>query len=125
MTLKEDIQEEKTEQEDGSDELLEMIKDKLEPTTNFILTSFRFHTPQGSRIMIPERSIDYFYEGPKGQPFLRTKSGKNIEILEDIFSFMRWEDEQEDEECDDCENCEFKDDCEDKPENIDKNTEIL
>ena len=124
MTLKEDIQEEKTEQEGLSDEIIEMIKNELKPTSRFILTSFRLHTAQGGKIIIPERSIDYFYEGQKGQTFLRTKSGKNIEILEDIFSLMRWEDEQ-DEECDDCENCELKNSCEDKTEKVDKNTEIL
>jgi hypothetical protein len=80
--------------EDVKDELIQELAEHLNPTTKFIFESFRFHTAQG-RIMIPKQNIDYFYEGPKGKPTVRTKSGKNIEILEDIFSFMRWEEKIE------------------------------
>ena len=82
------------------------------PIAKLVLTSLRLHTTQG-RIMIPERNIDFFYE-KQDKTFFRTKSGKTFELEEDLFAFMRWEEEDDEEDC--LKDCEMKDMCDDKVE---------
>lgn len=98
MTEQEIEQPEQSEQnEQQLDIPVDMKMQMFDPVSYFMHRCCIFQTKQGL-IAIPERNIDYVYENEKNTTTVKTRSGKSLELLENLFDDYNYDDDDDEDD---------------------------